>query len=68
MEKLKEIFGETPLTYDDFIKAVTEKGIKLADLSEGAYVDKIKYEKAVSKSEDLKKSYEELAGKATGDG
>lgn len=67
MEKLKELFGETPLTYDEFTKAITEKGIKLADLSEGNYVDKIKYEKVVSKSDDLKKSYEDLASKATGD-
>ena len=48
MDFLKEIFGEETLTFDAFVSKVTEKGIKLADLSTGNYVDKKKYEDAVS--------------------
>lgn len=48
MDFLKEIFGEDTLTFDAFVSKVTEKGIKLADLSTGNYVDKKKYEDAVS--------------------
>lgn len=45
MEFLKELFAE-PLSYEAFSKAVTAKGIKLADLSKGEYVSKAKFEKA----------------------
>lgn len=45
MEFLKELFTE-PLSYEAFSKAVTAKGIKLADLSKGEYVSKAKFEKA----------------------
>ena len=48
MDFLKEIFGEDSLTFEAFASKVTEKGIKLADLSTGNYVDKKKYEDAVS--------------------
>ena len=34
-EELKELFGENTLSYDDFVKAVDEKGMKLANLSAG---------------------------------
>lgn len=45
MEFLKELFTE-PLSYEAFSKAVTAKGIKLADLSKGEYVSKAKFDKA----------------------
>lgn len=45
MEFLKELFTE-PLSYEAFSKAVNENGIKLADLSKGAYVAKDKLDKA----------------------
>ncbi len=45
MEFLKELFNE-PLSYEAFVKAVKEKGIKLTDLSKGNYVDKDKFIKA----------------------
>lgn len=48
MDFLKEIFGEEALTFDDFASKVTGKGIKLADLATGNYVDKKKYEDAVT--------------------
>ena len=43
-EELKELFGENTLSYDDFTKAVEEKGMKLANLSAGGYVAKSKYD------------------------
>lgn len=63
MDFLKEIFGEDTLTFDAFVSKVTEKGIKLADLSTGNYVDKKKYEDAVSTKDtsinDLQKQLKE---------
>ena len=46
MEFLRELFSE-PLSFEAFSKAVQEKGIKLADLSTGNYVDKDKLTKAL---------------------
>ena len=46
MEFLRELFSE-PLSFEAFQKAVQEKGIKLADLSTGNYVDKDKLTKAL---------------------
>lgn len=48
MDFLKEVFGEETLNFEQFASKVTSKGIKLADLSTGNYVDKKKYEDAVS--------------------
>ena len=44
MEFLKELFESGALDFDAFSKAITEKGIKLADLSKGDYVSKLKYD------------------------
>lgn len=44
MEFLKELFAEKALTFDELSKAANEKGLKLADLSGGAYVSKTKYD------------------------
>lgn len=44
MEFLKALFESGALTWDEFSKAVTDKGIKLADLASGKYVSKSKYE------------------------
>ena len=49
-EELKELFGENTLSYDDFVKAVDEKGMKLANLSAGGYVAKTKYDDDVKNS------------------
>ena len=63
MDFLKDVFGEEALTFDDFVSKVTGKGIKLADLSTGNYVDKKKYEDAVSTKDtsinDLQKQLKE---------
>ena len=49
-EELKNLFGENSLSYDDFSKAIEEKGMKLANLSAGGYIAKSKYD------DDLKKA------------
>lgn len=38
MDFLKILFGEEPLSYEQFAQKVNEKGFKLADLSTGEYV------------------------------
>lgn len=59
MEFLKELFAQ-PLSYDEFAKAVTEKGYKLADLSKGEYVSKGKLTEALEKNKTLSGSIEQL--------
>lgn len=44
MEFLKALFESGALSWEDFTKAVNEKGFKLVDLSTGKYVVKKKYE------------------------
>lgn len=48
MEFLKSLFDNGALTWDEFSKKVTENKFKIADLATGNYVDKRKYEDAVS--------------------
>ena len=48
MEFLKGLFENGPLTWDGFVAAVGEKGIKLADLSTGNYVSSQKYSDAIA--------------------
>lgn len=48
MEELKELFGEESLDFATFEKKIGEKGMKLANIKAGGYVDKNKYEKAVN--------------------
>ena len=68
-EELKELFGENTLSYDDFTKAVEEKGMKLANLSAGGYVAKSKYDDDVKKAKglDYKKKFEDLQASIEGD-
>lgn len=40
MDFLKDIFGEKPLTFDEFAAAVAGSGLQIADLSKGDYVKK----------------------------
>ena len=54
-EFLKELFGDGALKYDDFEKALGEKGLKLANLTEGKYVDKDKFIKVENDFKALKK-------------
>lgn len=44
MDFLKVLFESGALTWEDFSKAVTDKGYKLADLATGKYVSKSKYD------------------------
>lgn len=48
MDFLKALFESGAITWEQFSAGVTAKGFKLADLSKGDYVDKNKYEDAVS--------------------
>lgn len=49
MEFLKELFDDGPLSFEAFTKAVSEKGLNLADLSQGEYVSRSKYDTDVGK-------------------
>lgn len=64
MDFLKAIFGDKPLTFDDFVQAINAHNgneankdnlIKLANLSGGEYVSKLKYDDIV----------QQLTGKTT---
>lgn len=45
MDELQELFGEESLSYADFTAKLNEKGIRLANIKAGGYVDKGKYDK-----------------------
>lgn len=45
---IKELFGEGSLSYEEFEKAMKEKGAKFVDLSEGNYVSKDKFDNEVA--------------------
>ena len=45
MDELKELFGDESIDYATFEQRIGEKGIKLANLKAGGYVDKAKYDK-----------------------
>ncbi len=68
-EELKELFGEKNLSYEDFTKAIDEKGYKLANLSSGGYIAKSKYDEDVKKAKglDYKKRFEDLQASIEGD-
>lgn len=44
MDFLKELFNSGALTWEQFSKAVFDKGFKIVDLSKGEYVSKLKYD------------------------
>lgn len=48
MDELQELFGEGTLSYADFSAKLNEKGIKLANIKAGGYVDKAKFDKLSS--------------------
>ena len=62
MEELKTLFGEGSLSYDEFSQKLNEAGetIKLANLKNGGYVDKSKYDKLEKGLEDYKAKYATL--------
>ena len=51
MDSLKELFGDEALTFEQLSAKVSEKGLKIADLSTGNYVAKKKYEDEVNAKE-----------------
>lgn len=53
MEFLKEIFSQRALTFEQFNAAVIEKGFKLANLSQGQYVDKQKFDNKVKEVKNI---------------
>lgn len=53
MDFLKELFGEESLSFEQFSKAVGDKGYKLADLSTGNYVAKKKFEDEIASRESI---------------
>lgn len=57
---LKQFFGEdgnTAITYEQLSKGISEKGIKLADLSLGGYVAKDKFDEQIRKSKNEMSKY-----------
>lgn len=48
MEFLKELFADNALSYEDFVQAVTAKGIQLADVTKG-YITKEDYDNEIQK-------------------
>lgn len=63
MEFLKNIFGDKALTFDDFKAAVdTDSNIKLANLADGKYVDKEKFEKKVTELQTANDTIKQLQG------
>ncbi len=55
MDFLKDLFTE-PLSFEAFEKAVKAKGFKLADLSNGNYVEKGKFDKVNNELKDAKET------------
>jgi hypothetical protein len=60
---LSKLFGDKALTYTGFSKAVTDGKIKLADLSEGNYIDKGKLDDAKSELKTANDTIADLQGK-----
>lgn len=57
MDFLKQFFGEdgsSAITYEQLAQGIASKGMKLADLSLGGYVDKNKFDDQVRKFSDYK--------------
>lgn len=67
MEFLKSLFDNGALTWDEFSKAVTDKGFKIADLKTGDYVSKAKYDDAISTRDTSIKSLNEQIASRTND-
>ncbi|EHR33447.1 hypothetical protein HMPREF9709_01195 [Helcococcus kunzii ATCC 51366] len=53
METIKQLFCDKSLSYDQFISLIKDNGIKLADLSQGQYVDKQKFDNKVEEVNNL---------------
>ena len=69
MEELKALFGDKSLSYDEFEQKLKSAGadIKLANLKNGNYVDKAKYEKLNKSFTEYKSKYSDVQQKASSD-
>jgi hypothetical protein len=67
MDFLKELFGDKPLSFNELSSKVTEKGLKIADLSKGEYVAVAKFNEMKTKHDTLKTQYGELEKSIKGD-
>lgn len=62
-EFLKKLFGEKPMTYEEFetaYKAQEKDGVKLVNLADGGYVDKQKFDAKDEEAKTHKKNLESL--------
>jgi hypothetical protein len=71
MEKLKEIFGDRSLTYEQFQAALELDGtVRLADLGSGGYVDRGKLDRLRAElereREEARRELEELSARYQG--
>lgn len=60
MEFLKGLFSLGPISYEEFELKATEKGMKVADLSQGKYVSKAKHQKVINEKDVLNAKYTSL--------
>ena len=66
MEFLKDLFGDNPLTYDQFAQKVGEKDWKLVNLSSGGYVGKEKFDALAIEKKNLESQLNEANSKLEG--
>ena len=67
MEFLKELFGDKALTFDQFAAKVNERKMKLANISDGAYVGREKFDTLTADRNGLKQRLDDANAKLEGD-
>lgn len=60
MEELKELFNDELLSYEQLEQKLNEKGIKLANIKNGGYINKEKFDKQLNNYNELKSLYDKL--------
>lgn len=66
MEFLKELFGDKALTFDQFAAKVNERKMKLANISDGAYVGREKFDTLTADRNGLKQRLDDANAKLEG--
>ena len=66
MEFLKELFGGEALTFDQFAAKVNERKMKLANISDGAYVGREKFDTLTADRNGLKQRLDDANAKLEG--
>ena len=66
MEFLKELFGGEALTFDQFAAKANERKMKLADISDGAYVGREKFDTLTADRNSLKQRLDDANAKLEG--